>query len=342
MRIPLLRSGLLLLWATSCSGQHTTEEITFQSGPFTVVGDLKLPQGTGPFPVVLFVHGDGPNSRNSGGTYPPIQERMLRAGYATFAWDKPGTGESTGEIDRSRLQAQRAQIVLDAIAAMKQRPDIDSDWIGMWGISQAGYVMPRVLQRSDDIAFMIAVSCPGLAGVYQGAYLVSAQAVCAGLPEDDREEVELALSALEHASTYDDYVARKAPLAAYPVLDSMGLGTVTRIRPRDEWHVNDLEGDYFWDPMPVVERTTFPVLAVFGGNDTQIDPRQGAAAYRAALAQGGHPHSRVELFPGTDHNIIISETGCLSERSRRPARDWDNYPPGYLDTIEEWLRGLRP
>ena len=119
------------------------EEITFRSGPFGIVGDLWLPEGEGPFPVVVFVHGDGPIERTGFGLYLPVMERMLRAGYATFAWDKPGTGKSTGEIDRSRLQAQRTQILLDAIEVMKAHPDLDPQRIGLWGASQAGYVMPR-------------------------------------------------------------------------------------------------------------------------------------------------------------------------------------------------------
>jgi dipeptidyl aminopeptidase/acylaminoacyl peptidase len=177
-----------LLLLPSCARgvqQPTTEEIVFHSGSFRLVGDLRTPEGSGPHPVVVFVHGDGPNNRTSGVTYPPIMERMLRVGYATFAWDKPGTGESTGRIDRSRLIEQRAQIVLDAIEALKARPDVDAEQIGLWGISQAGYVMPRVLSRSSDIAFMIAVSCPGEAGFEQGIYLVTAQARCAGLPAED-------------------------------------------------------------------------------------------------------------------------------------------------------------
>ena len=97
MTARLLLLGLLLPSVVpSCAGQARTEEITFRSGPFTLVGDLQLPPGNGPFPAVVFVHGDGPNNRTSGVTYPPIMERMLRAGYATFAWDKPGTGESSG------------------------------------------------------------------------------------------------------------------------------------------------------------------------------------------------------------------------------------------------------
>jgi alpha-beta hydrolase superfamily lysophospholipase len=56
---------------------------------------------------------------------------MLQAGFATFAWDKPGTGESTGELSEPNLRHQRAQILLDAIELMKTRPDIAPTRIGV-------------------------------------------------------------------------------------------------------------------------------------------------------------------------------------------------------------------
>jgi len=338
-----LAGALLLL--TSCTRgvePFGVEEIVFHSGPFKIVGDLRLPPGEGPHPVVVFVHGDGPNNRTSGVTYPPIMERMLRVGYATFAWDKPGTGESTGEIDRSQLQEQRAQIVLDAIAVLKKRPDIDPQRIGLWGISQAGYVMPRVLSMSEDVAFMIAVSCPGEAGVEQGAYLVTAQAICAGLPEEDREHVKHLLGAASRAQTYEEYVRYKKPLTDYPALRKITeLGFKVGVTSEEEWHADDLSGDYYWDPMEVIEQTTIPVLAFFGEKDTQADPHQGAEAYRAALERAGNPNFRVELISGADHNIIISETGSLEERSRRSRSKWTDYAPEYLDTLEDWLRDLQ-
>jgi pimeloyl-ACP methyl ester carboxylesterase len=335
----------VLLLVVSCTAQvqsATTEEIVFQSGSFRIVGDLQLPEGTPPFPVVLFVHGDGPNDRTSGVTYPPIMERMLAAGYATFAWDKPGTGESSGEIDRSRLVEQRAQIVLDAISVIKERADIDGEWIGLWGISQAGFVIPRVLENSQGIAFLICVSCSGEPGVEQGVYLVTAQAICAGLPEEDAEQVESLLSGASWAQTYEEYERYKAPLADFPDLVAVAeLGFFMGVRPEEEWHADDLSGDYFADPIEVIERTTIPVLAFFGERDTQVDPVQGAQAYAEALERAGNPLSRVELIPGTDHNIILSETGCLEERDNRPRWRWTDYAPEYLDILQEWLAELR-
>jgi pimeloyl-ACP methyl ester carboxylesterase len=337
----ILRSVLPILFLIACSSPAWTEEIAFRSGPFKVVGELRTPERQGPHPVILFVHGDGPNNRTSGRTYLPIMARMLRAGFATFAWDKPGTGESTGRIDRSRIAEQRSQIVLDAIALLKKRVDIDPRRIGLWGISQAGYVMPTVLSKTADVAFMIAVSCPGQAGVDQGIYLVTAQAVCAGLPKEDEAEVRSLLSAVERARTYQEYVRHKKRLMDYPALASITeLGLNMRIKPEEEWHADDLSGPYYWNPIEVIERTTIPVLAFFGDKDTQVDPHQGLEAYRAALERAGNKNFRVELIPDADHNLVLSETGCLEERKSRSRSQWLSYAPPYLDVLEDWLRSL--
>ena len=325
----------------SFSDKVIVEEITFQSGDFRIVGDLKIPGGREPHPVILFVHGDGPNSRNSGVTYPPIMARMLRNGYATFAWDKPGTGESTGQIDRNRVIEQRSEIVLDAIKVMKKRSDIDTTKIGMWGISQAGYVMPKVLSKSNDIAFMIAVSCPGEAGVDQGAYLVSKLAVCNGLSQEDGKKVEEIFSAIERVQTYEEYVHYKKQLNSYPELNTITeFGWNTRIMPREEWHTHDPNSTYCWDPMDIIKNIGIPVLAFFGEKDMQADPIQGVEAYREAFKFSDNKKSRVELIPGADHNLIISKTGCIEEREKRSRKEWQNYAPEYFDILEEWLNNL--
>ena len=133
---------ILALLLAACARQPQparVEEITFQSGEFKLVGDLRTPAGTGPFPVVLFVHGDAQGAnRTMFGMYLPIMERMLRAGYAVFSWDNPGAGESTGTTDRQQITQQQAQIVMDAIEVMKAHPDIDPGRIGLWGVSHGG------------------------------------------------------------------------------------------------------------------------------------------------------------------------------------------------------------
>jgi uncharacterized protein len=348
------------------------EEITFQSGSFHVVGDLCLPEGTGPFPVVLFVHGSGPADRTGEGSYPPIMERMARAGYATFAWDKPGTGESTGELREPTLRHQRAQIVLDAIEVMKARRDIDAQRIGLWGISQAGYVMPLALMQSKDIAFMICVSCSGMSGADQTTYQDMAMALCTGTPKsqaDRRTELLAELNAARTYQTYEGYVRYRATIDdLFGTTSHAPNGYDFEVVPEKAWQANDSENEHWWNPIEVIERVKIPVLAIFGDKDPQIDPIQGAYAYREALKQAGNSLSRVELFSKANHGIVVSETGCpaddlqwleryvntlgyesLSEAQaalREAPFDPEilsvyPYAPGYLDLIEEWLRGLR-
>jgi len=330
---------------TPTSMPARTEEISFPSGSFHVVGDLRLPAGTGPFPVVLFVHGSGPADRTSGGNYLPVMERMARAGYATFSWDKPGTGESTGQLDPSRVHSQRAQIVLDAIEVMKARPDIDPRQIGLAGISQAGYVMPRVLSTSEDVAFMICVSCPGVASVDQGAYLASFQAVCAGVAGEEADELKRLLSELDRArtyETYDGYVHYREVLGALADIGSGPThGYQPEVLPEEQWQVSSPHIQGWWNPIEVIEQVTIPVLAFFGDRDTQADPIQGAHAYREALERAGNTNFRVELIPGANHGMTLAETGCMDEPGLKNESGGWAIAPGFLDTIEEWLRGLR-
>ena len=369
---------VLCLLMAACSSPAPqlprVEEITFQSGSFTVVGDLRLPEGTAPFPVVLFVHGDGPADRLGSGSYLPIMDRILQAGYATFAWDKPGTGESTGLFDERHLHEQRAQILLDAIEAMKKRPDIDPSRIGLWGVSQAGYVMPRALAQSQDIAFMICISCAAMSSYDQMAFQVTALALCDGVPEEKVDQKTALLARLDNARTYQTYeeyldyrrvLNNLAGLLPAPVND-------WPILPERSWQNNPLYPEGLWNPIGVIEQARIPILAIFGDRDRQIDPLQAAYAYRKALKQAGNPLSRVELFPGANHGIAVTETGCPNDDSQR-MNQWleqflksqgfkslseaqetlleDPYQPGllssfpfapkYLDTMVEWLKDLR-
>ncbi|UCC71009.1 MAG: alpha/beta fold hydrolase [Gemmatimonadota bacterium] len=327
-RLALALSGLLIF---SCAG-GSGEEVTFESDQFTVVGELTLPSGDAPHPAIILVHGDGPAFRRM---YNAIRERISRAGYATFVYDKPGYGDSRPAFDRATLFEQRAQVLLDALATLKAHPAIDPRRVGLWGISQAGYVMPLAVSRDPDVAFMIAASNPGANSIDQSAFLLESQCLCEGQSLEEAEAVKAHFVGLFNAQSYEEYLTHAEPLVANPVVADVGF--VTAVRPEHDWEAYDPEGKAFFDPITLVERITIPVLAFFGAKDTQIDPFQGAEAYRAALERAGNRDFRVVLIPGVDHGLITSETGCLNEQATRSPREWRNYAPQYLDTLEDWL-----
>jgi uncharacterized protein len=378
----VLLAVLLLLPACARQPQPAgVEEITFRSGEFKLVGDLRTPAGTGPFPVVLFVHGSGPIDRTMFGYYLPIMERMLRAGYAVFSWDKPGIGESTGQLSNTRVYHQRAQIVLDAIEVMKARPDIDPQRIGLWGISQGGWVMPLVLSQSDDVAFMICVSCGGMSGHDQGKYQITTFTMfCEDVPEENADQRSVLFADLDKArtyETYEEYRHYREVLAEFvdispnrqKLVEALSFDGFSGAVPEEAWLENDPEIEDWWNPVGVLEQVRIPVLAIFGDRDSNGDPIQGAYAWRKALEQAGNRNFRVDLYPGVDHFMVASESSCINEQMKTfdqvlqeqgygtleeslaliqrepgkhmPLSAWP-FAPGYLDLIEEWLTGLQP
>jgi uncharacterized protein len=319
----------------------TIEEVAFQSGSFHLAGDLRLPAGTGPFPAILIVHGSGPADRTDGGSYLPVFERMQQAGYAVYSWDKPGSGESTGRLDDAHVITQRAQILLDAIKVVKARPDIDPGKVGLAGISQAGYVMPRALMLSQDIAFMVCISCPGMSGVDQTTYQAMAQRTCDGVPEANAGRLPALMAELDVARTYESYDQYLRYREAVRALAAIGHASrhvsIFGVVPEAAWEANDPEIERWWNPMEAVRHSAIPILAFFGTRDTQMDPIQGAYAYRQALAEAGNPLSGVVLIQGANHGMTLAKTGCIDEETGGAGY---TIAPEFLPTLEEWLRGL--
>jgi pimeloyl-ACP methyl ester carboxylesterase len=314
------------------SQEANVEEIKFRSGRFKVVGDLRMPAGEGPHPAIIMVHGDGPITRDdprTRTTYLPAMEIFLRNGYAIFSWDRPGSGESTGKF--KDLHKQRAEILADAIQVLAEHPSIDPTRIGLWGISQAGWIMPQVLDQTEDVAFMIVVSGGGEDGIEQMAYQVGQKVLCGGGSEEEAALVERYRSQARRATSYEEYREAMEILlgidAAKPYLGMEML-------EKKEWKSPKWSVGGNFDPMDVIEHTTIPVLAFFGELDKNIDPVQGAQAYEAALQKAGNPDYRVVFISGVAHTLVPAKTGCLNE-------GWGSkLAPEYLETMEAWLQHL--
>ena len=318
------------------SARHDNRKIEFESGHFKVVGELRIPSGVGKYPLVIMVHGDGPAYRSY---FYTLKKCFLRAGYATMIWDKPGTGQSKGKFSRQHRLAERTDILCDAIKTAKSYPRLDSGRIGVWGISQAGYVIPLALQKTEGISFMILVGVAGQNGIEQTAFFVSQQIQCEGFSEEEAKEAAGLAVKVSSAKTYEEYVANgKILLAKYPIVKD--LDYMAGILPEERWKARALDGEAYFNPITIIERTKIPALVVLGEKDRNVNPFQSVEAYNKALSKAGNTNFRVELIAGADHNIILCETGCQKERRQRSRKEWANYAPVYLDLMEDWLKKL--
>lgn len=311
-------------------GEARTVEIRFSADSFELVGDLILPATAGPHPAVVVVSGSGAQTRDSTPGYSTVKRAFGASGFAVFSWDKPGNGASTGEFDDEHTLTNRATILGEGIRVLGEHPDIDANRIGLWGLSQAGWVMPLALERNPEIAFMIVVSGGGEDSIDQLAFQISEQLACKGLSASDADLVETYGAQAAKGATYELYTEAMEILLEIPGTEQF-IGTAPAAE--EEWQPWPPDIDAYLDPMDVIEHTTIPVLAVFGEMDKNIDPVQGAAAYEAALQAAGNQNHRVETIAGVGHTMQRQATGCIGE------------PGGalsdrFVELMEEWAAML--
>lgn len=283
------------------------EEVRFTSDGFDVVGDLLLPGSQGPYPAVIIVHGDGPQTRTSTPGTQTVRSAFGEAGFAVFSWDKPGSGASTGDFEQGQTLRQRAAILADGVAVLADHPDIDAARIGLWGLSQAGWVMPLALERTDDVAFMVVVSGGGEDSIEQLGYQLGQNHICRGGTPEEGDLIARFFPQASKGPTYDDYVAAMDVLME---IDGWERFIGPAFKTENEWQPWPTEIDAYFDPIDVIERSTIPVLAVFGELDRYVDPIQGVDAYETALRTAGNPANRVELLPGVGHTMQSQSTMC--------------------------------
>src|SRR5262249_41731106 len=104
-----------------------------------------------------------------------------------LAYDKRGVGESTGDFKAVPFM-DLADDGLAALAYLKSRKEIDTKRIGVWGLSQGGWLGPLAASRSSDVAFVIAVSGPGVSPGEQMIVYYANELRDEGVPEADVRE----------------------------------------------------------------------------------------------------------------------------------------------------------
>lgn len=122
--------------ALTPSSVETVVEI--ESETYTIPATVCMPEGEGPFPAVVMLHGTGSSRDEAGNGYayaaPVLAEKY---GIATIRIDFPGNGDSTADYTEYTFESA----VSDAVAAanyMAGLDTIDGDKIGVMGWSQGG------------------------------------------------------------------------------------------------------------------------------------------------------------------------------------------------------------
>ncbi len=132
--------------------------VTLTVEGISIVGQLFLPAGKGPYPVVCICHGipaGNPEEKKDGG-YSELAERMCREGFAVLTFNFRGTGESGGNFDLAGW-ARDLETVIDYLWKL---PEIDRAHLSLLGFSGGAAVAIYVAANDERVSCVAACACP--------------------------------------------------------------------------------------------------------------------------------------------------------------------------------------
>ncbi|MGH3666272.1 MAG: alpha/beta hydrolase [Egibacteraceae bacterium] len=166
------------------------ERVDIGFGSTTLTGNLRRPAATHRPPVVLMVMGLD-SAKEEVGTY---EQCFLDRGLATLAFDGPGQGEAEYQLPIRHDYEVPVAAVADYV---QDRPDLDGERIGLWGVSLGGHYVVRAAAFEPRIS-----ACVSLSGAYDVAESWDQRPPMSRLAYQVRSHVDTPEAAFEHVQAF--------------------------------------------------------------------------------------------------------------------------------------------
>ncbi len=290
-------SGLFFTENTTASNSlqlPNDTEVTFGSEAYPISGSLTLPEGEGPFPAVILVHGSGPNDRNEqiGPNLPfmDLAEQLSAQGIAVLRYDKRTYlyGNELAALTDITVQDETIEDAVYALEFLKTQESIDSEHIFIAGHSLGGYLIPRIAAQTPDAS---------------GYILLAASA----RPMEDLmlEQTEYILS-LE--KDLDDAAKEKVLKPTRDMVDA--IKSLTEDTELTASQLGGVPASYWldlktYDPIAEIQNVNKSILVLQGGRDYQVT-KTDYDLWQSAFGQYSDAHFR--FYDNLNH-LFMSGTG---------------------------------
>jgi uncharacterized protein len=276
-------------------------------------GDVELAASYSPAgdTAIVALHGAGEGTREFG-SYTHLHELLPPAGVGVVTFDRRGEGDSTGDSSRGRFELQ----VDDALAVLRA---IEAADVGLWGISQGGWIGPLAAAASNEVKFLVLVASTGVTPSEQMMYAVERQLRLAGYGDDVVEQ------ALGLRRRFEDWIHTKAPEPDEELTADLWAGI-----DEDWWGqvwlpptLLDEESRRLWieemdfDPRPSFARARVPTLLFYGDADSWTPVGPSVEAWRAARGD----EVEIVVIPGAEHDLTMPDGSFAPEYDAKLV-DW--------------------
>ena len=319
------------------------KDVSFTNGDVRLVGDLTLPTTPAPHPAVILIHGccGSKPTRDFGywSTY------LAHHGIAVLAYDRRGGGASGGDFNSATYDDVAGDVVA-GFDMLTHRSDIDTRRIGVFGMSNGGYVAPLAVARSGGrIAFVVVRSGSTRRVGDNIDYEVGNDLRARGFDSTSvRRGVELRRRVTDFVidrpvvsvAAWDSLRAEVGAVRTEPWFQYGRTIWVLYVTPADSGgarYINSLRRSWAYDPMPLWRQVKAPVYIMLGGLDRSVPTAESAPAFRKVFKESGNRDATVRVFPQGNHGLLAARTGFDDE-----ARYLNYYLPGFQASVVSWIR----
>ncbi|GAB3046314.1 alpha/beta hydrolase [Virgibacillus ainsalahensis] len=277
----------------------------------TLYGEVEMPDGNGPFPVMLIIPGSGPTDRN--GNSPGarndslkfVAEELAANGVASLRYDKRGAGENRKAIIAEE-ELQFEQFIDDAVTwveLLKEEENFTE--VGIIGHSQ-GSLVGMLAARDTEVDTFIS-----LAGAGRSIDEVLHDQLREQLPGDLMKESEEILQQLKEGK----------------VVENVSEELQSAFRPSVQPFISSWMQ---YEPTEEIAKLDIPTLVINGKNDLQVSPDE------AEMLQEAKEDAVLVLIDKMNH--VLKEAPGDEEGNLQTYNDPDlPLADGLIDALVEFL-----
>jgi uncharacterized protein len=329
---------------------YVSEEVFFTNAKanLTLAGTFtKPPAGSKVSAAVVMVSGSGPQDRDESifGHKPFLvwSDYLTRNGIAVLRYDDRGVGKSGGKFQNATTE-DFASDAAAAVEYLSSRKDVPGNRIGVMGHSEGALVAPLVASHDRRVGFIVMLAGPGMKGgdllVLQGGKLSEAMGEPADQIKKSAEMQKKCYAILSGPANPDSAAPRiRKVLSEFAAMLTAEEKAKAGLNDAAiDMQVAQMVSPWFrfflaYDPQPALEKTPCPVLALWGGKDLQVPPKENLPLVEQALKRGGNQNASMHVFPGLNHAFQTCKTGSITEYSRIE----ETISPAALSMVGDWI-----
>ncbi len=296
-------------------------DVEIGTGEWVLPGTLTMPNGDGPFPAVVLVHGSGPQDRDETiGANKPFRDLawgLASRGVAVLRYEKRTKQYQSKLLDVPHDFTMNDETVDDAAAAvntLRFTPKIDNQNINVIGHSLGGTLAPRIAKKNSAITGLI---------------------ILAG---STRPLGDILLEQLEYVFGLDGKIAKAEQQALEKTRDQVAMmhdPNLTDATPSHQLPFG-VPAAYWLDfrayePVETAASLDIPMLILQGGRDYQVTEKD-FEGWKAGLADSGRV--TFKLLPNLNH-IFMPGQGKSKPNEYAIAGHVDL---AVIELIAEWVR----